>query len=110
LKACMAYDPHDYETLVYFGNAAEASGLLTLALSTYERALALNERPEIYARMAIVQFELGRPEEAQRNLSRASNFQIGYALLVADPVKTIVYDGAIARRERLRAQRGRGAP
>jgi len=101
LRRCLERDPSDYQTYFLLARAAEALGSTEQALSLYGVALKLNERPEIYARIAVLEFQLGRPKEAEEHILRACYFQIFYSAMVADPMQAELYAKVLARQERL---------
>jgi tetratricopeptide (TPR) repeat protein len=108
LRPCLEHDPFDYQLLVTYGIAADASGRKDLALEMYTSALALNERPEILANIAELQFELGRPAEAKANLLRAASFHIAYVRKVGEPLRSELVAAVQARNERLLAAATQG--
>ena len=76
-------DPTDYRTLILKGAAEAAAGRSDAALATYRHALTVNERPEIYAYMGILQMERGEVDDAMANLLKASDFDANLINLVA---------------------------
>jgi tetratricopeptide (TPR) repeat protein len=107
LRPCLERDPFDYQLLVTNGIAADAAGQKDLAMQMYRSALALNERPEILANMAELQFENGQPDEARRNLLRAASFHIAYVMKVSEPMRSELVEEVKARKERLLAAKQR---
>lgn len=101
LRPCLDRDPFDYQLRVTYGMAADAAGQKELAMEMYRSALALNERPEILANLAELQFETGQPEEAKRNLLRACFLHIAYVRKVGEPLRTEIIEAVKARKERL---------
>lgn len=107
LMRCVESDPSDYEALFLLGVAHSEAGQKEAAMRSFEAALALNERPEIYASMGILQLEAGRPEEGRSNLLHAAYFNFYMmADLVAPPFNRELYNAAEARRQRLAAEKG----
>jgi O-antigen ligase len=80
-------DPADYQTLFMMATAADNLKRKGQALTMYERALSLNQRPEIYANIAVLQLELGRADAARDNMMRAAIFNVLYVEQVADPLR-----------------------
>ncbi|HEX7833602.1 MAG TPA: hypothetical protein VF787_28375 [Thermoanaerobaculia bacterium] len=107
LKPCMDRDSSDYQLRVSYGMAAQAAGQKDLAMEMYRSALALNERPEILANIAELQFEMGQPEEAKQNLLRACAFHIAYVRKVGEPMRSELFEAVQARRKRLLAAKNR---
>jgi len=101
LRPCLDEDPFDYQLRVSYGMAADAAGQKSLAMEMYKAALALNERPEILANIAELQFELGQADEARANLQRAVNFHVAYVTRAAEPLRTELFEEMKARRARL---------
>jgi tetratricopeptide (TPR) repeat protein len=105
LRPCLDRDPFDYQLRVTYGMAADAAGQKELAMAMYRAALAFNERPEILANLAELQFETGHPEEAKQNLLRACSLHIAYVRKVGEPMRTEIIEAVKARRARLSAAR-----
>jgi hypothetical protein len=102
LRECADYDEADYHSRFLLGMAAEAAGQKELALSQYRSALQLNERPEIYTRIGVLQLDARQPDEARRNLLRAVTFNAAFVRAVSPPLRTELLDAARNRQERLR--------
>lgn len=101
LEPCLAQQPFNYQLLVTYGNAASAAGRKDRAMEMYRAALALNERPEILANIAELQFEMGRPDEARQNLLRAMTFNLVFARRAAEPMRSELIAAVKARRAAL---------
>lgn len=76
LLHCVEQDPSDYEALFLLGAARREAEQHDAALQAFASSLALNERPETYTSVALLQFERGRTEEARRNLLQAVYFHL----------------------------------
>jgi len=110
LKECIDHDPGDFEAVYLLGTAAEIAGQQELALANYQKALDLNERPEIYASLGVLQLQMGQYEEAMQNLRQAILFNSYFAMSISSPLREEMLNAALARKELLteRAkQRGR---
>jgi Tfp pilus assembly protein PilF len=107
LKPCLDRDSSDYQLRVSYGMAAQAAGQKDLAMEMYRSALALNERPEILANIAELQFEMGQPNEARQNLLRACYFHIAYVRKVGEPMRRELFEAVQARRKQLLAAKNR---
>jgi Tfp pilus assembly protein PilF len=109
LSGCHTYDSTDYQTLFLLAVAAENAGRPEQAVALYRRALSYNERPEIYANIAVVQFGLAQPEEATRNMMRACIFDLNHSLRVAQPMQFNIQRAVGDRQRRLLAESVRRA-
>jgi len=107
LRQCADYDPGDFRAPFLLGSAAAAAEQNEMALSNYESALRLNERPEIYANIGLLQLELGRAEDARRNLTRAAIFNTAILASISEPLQSQLYAVARERKERLLRERER---
>lgn len=76
LMHCVETDPSDYEAMFLLGVAQMEAEQKEAAVRTFQAALAVNERPETYTRLGLLQLELGDAEEARRNLLRAAYFNL----------------------------------
>ena len=103
LSRCLEHDPSDYQTLFLLAAAAENSGRREQAVDLYRRALSYNERPEIYANIAVLQFDLRQPDEATRNMMRACVFDLNHSLRVAQPMQFEIQRAVADRQDRLQA-------
>jgi len=107
LTPCLQRNACDYEMLFLMAVAAENSGRREQAVDFYRRALSYNERPEIYANIAVLQFDLRQPEEATRNMMRACIFDLNHSLRVAQPMQFEIQQAVAARQQRLLATSAR---
>lgn len=85
-------NPVDYKTLILKGAAEAAAGRGDEALATYRHALTVNERPETYAYMGVLQMERGEVDAAMANLLRAAEFNVVMTRLVAPSTQKLIYD------------------
>src|SRR5689334_5023170 len=98
LQRCIESDPSDYETLFLLGVARREAEQQEAALRTFEAALALNERPETYTNIALLQLEMGRGEEARRNFLHAVYFNLNMISYV-DHAWRVEMEAAVHERE-----------
>jgi len=101
LRACVEQDPSDFQARFLMAKAATHAGQDQLALSLYQEAADLNQRPEIYASIGLLHLKAGRVNEARENLMRATMFNTHFAGYVAQPLQDELQAAVIARRERL---------
>lgn len=102
LSRCIQNDPSDFEALFLLAVARSEAGQKEAALQTFEAALDLNERPEIYASIGVLHLEAGRPAEALRNLLPAAYFNLYLARdVVAPALAWDLYVEAEKRQQRL---------
>ena len=95
--------PADYELYITRGGAEEAAGMKERALQSYQQAYALNQRPEVLLYQALVQFDLGQPDAAMVNLTKAATFNLNVSRYVDSHTKQVIADAAKAREARLTA-------
>ncbi len=100
---CLQYFPHDYTFQVNLARAEHVLGRLDEAERSYQHALALNARPEIYTYLGQLQYERGKPDEARRNLLTAAMFDLQFTEWVGQPLQTELYVEVMQRNERLRS-------
>jgi tetratricopeptide (TPR) repeat protein len=100
-RVCLEHFPNDYE-LHYLLAANEAFlGDDEGAERSYRRSIALNERPESLANLAVLQLVQGRTEEARGNLYHAALFNMAVVALVSEPLRSDVTNAVIDRHKRL---------
>lgn len=110
LMRCVESDPSDYEALFLLGQARSAAEQREAALQTFQASLAINERPETYANVGILQLEAGNAEEARRNLLQAVYFHANIITEVEDTFGLELFTAAEERQRRLNAlKKERGA-
>ena len=110
LMRCVESDPSDYEALFLLGRARTLAQQREAALQAYQASLAVNERPETYANVGILQLEAGNAEEARRNLLQAVYFHANIIKDVEGTFGMELYTAAEDRQRRLNAQKNpRGA-
>ncbi len=105
LQRCVAVDPADYEAWFLEGVAYEALAQPRKAIEAYEHSNRVSERAETYAAIAQLQYALGEPEAAYRNLFRASIFSLSFMWTSDQNVIHQLVQDAKARQQRLEAKR-----
>lgn len=103
-RACMAMFPYDHHWHLLLAANLRILDERDEAILSFQRALALTERPEIYAQLAQLEIERGNISEGRAALLRAATFQIFYIDYVADPLRGEIQTAVMARYERLRAK------
>ena len=101
LTRCVEKEPQDYEAWTLLGLAQDMAGQKSAALSSYNTALALNERPELYANVGLLYLETGQPRAARRAFLLACSFNLVYSDLVDSPLRSELRTEVEARRARL---------
>lgn len=102
-QACLAIFPEDHQMHMLLAANLRIMGRYDEAVRTFEHALTLTERPEIYAQIGELEIERGNIEAARRALLKAAEFDIDYVQTVDQPLRTEIYEAVLARHERLRA-------
>jgi tetratricopeptide (TPR) repeat protein len=100
-RHCLDKIPNDPDFHTLLGMNEHLLGRYDEAETNYRRALALAERPETYAYLALLQLEAGRLEEARQNLYHACLFDITLVELVSSPMREEIYAAVIARHKQL---------
>lgn len=99
---CLEVLPNDADFLALLASNQRMLGLYDEAERNYRRSLALNERAETYAYLALLQIDRGRLEEARANMYRACLFDITQSELVSSPMREEIYEAVMARHTKLR--------
>lgn len=102
LASCMCVTPPDALIPVARGAAAKAAGDPRTAIAEYQRALAIDQRPEIYFQLGLAQLEACDRATAIESLVRACAF---------DPARLAdIYDAELRRetRQMIQARYGSG--
>lgn len=100
---CLALFPDDYTLRVNLARAEHVLGRLQEAEDDYRKALELNQRPEVYTYLGLLQYERGKPDEARRNLRTAAMFDLRFTEWVAQPLQTELYNEVVQHHDRLRS-------
>jgi tetratricopeptide (TPR) repeat protein len=104
LLQCVERDPSDYEALFLLGVARREAEQQEAALQAFSSSLALNERPETYTSVALLQLERGQAEEARHNLRQAAYFHLDIVDHVDHAMRVELTEAAEARQARLKAR------
>ena len=110
-EACLETFPDDYQLHLLRAANLRILGSYDEAVRTFQHALTLTERPEIYAQMGEVEIERGNVEAAKRALLRAAMFNIVYVETVDEPMKSEIYSAVYERIDGLLAAKpGQASP
>ena len=104
-RRCLTIYPEDFQLQLLMGANLRVLGNFEEALRSCERALAIAERPEVYAQMAEIELERGRLDAVRPLLRKAAMFDLRYAAIVDQPLRGEIEAEVLARQERLRAGR-----
>lgn len=104
-RRCLTIYPEDFQLQLLMGANLRVLGNFEEALLSCERALAIAERPEVYAQMAEIELERGRLDAVRPLLRKAAMFDLRYAAIVDQPLREEIEAEVLARQERLRAGR-----
>src|SRR5690349_772028 len=99
---CLELIPNDVEFRTLLGSNQRMLGLYDDAERNYRQSIALTERAETYAFLALLQLDRGRLEEARQNLYHACLFDMNQVELVSSPMREEIYEAVIARHTKLR--------
>ncbi len=101
LERCATACAGDWQVHFLRGVLQEIAGRDTVALASYRAALSLEERPEIYYAMSVLQFKNGEPEEALANAAKAALFNVAFADRFDYQMRARLADQVEERRRRL---------
>jgi len=101
-RRCLEYFPEDHQLYTLYGANLRFVGRLDEALEAFRKALALTERPEIYAQIGEIEIELGNVEAGRAAVMKAAMFHTLYAETVAEPMRSEINAVVRERYERLR--------
>lgn len=104
-RRCLAVYPEDFQLHMLMAANLNILGNTEEALQSYERAVAIAERPEIYAQMAEIEIEHGNIEAARQLLVKTALFNVIYLDIVDEPLRSEIKAEVLARHARLRAAR-----
>lgn len=105
---CLEAIPNEADMRTLLASSQHALGMDDEAERNYRQALALYERAETYADLALLQLDQGRFDEARQNLYHAALFNIGLTELVSSPMREEIYEAVMQRHEKLRGSRPTG--
>jgi cytochrome c-type biogenesis protein CcmH/NrfG len=104
-RRCLATYPEDFQLHMLMAANLNILGNTEEALQSYARAVAIAERPEIYAQMAEIEIEHGNIEAARQLLVKTALFNVVYIDIVDEPLRSEIIAEVLARHARLRAAR-----
>jgi tetratricopeptide (TPR) repeat protein len=105
-QRCLALYPEDYQLHALLGANLRILGQPEEAVRSYERALALTERPELYSQIGEIEIERGNVAAARAALLRAGTLNVMWLETVEQPLRGELYDEVLARHDRLRHAQG----
>jgi tetratricopeptide (TPR) repeat protein len=100
-RRCLELFPNDYEFELLLGSNESFVGDHERAEQTFLRSLALNERPETYAYLALTQLDEGKVDEARKNLYLGALFNLTVVELISDPLQSEIAQAVTERHKRL---------
>lgn len=100
-RRCIARVPADHEMWFLLGVNQRVLQRSDEALQSFRRALALNERPETYAEIALLELERGNVQLARELLVRAAMFNMTYSEYVSPDLGAEIYLEAERRQKAL---------
>lgn len=107
MERCIAATPGDWQVHFLAGALHEVAGRTPLATARYQAALELEERPEIYHALSVLQLANGQADEGLRNAEKATTFSLEYADGYEPTLRAQLYAKALERRQRLEEQHKR---
>jgi hypothetical protein len=105
MERCIASFPSDWQCHVLEGALHQIAERKPAAMASYRAALALEERPEIYAAISILQLEQGQTEEGLRNAEKATTFNLEFAARYEPSLRDELWARARERERLLKAER-----
>jgi tetratricopeptide (TPR) repeat protein len=93
--------PEDHQLHMLLAANLRILGNLDEAVESFQHALALTQRPEIYAQIGELEIERGNIEAARAALTKAATFHMFYVEAVDEPLRSEIYRAVMARYERL---------
>jgi tetratricopeptide (TPR) repeat protein len=105
-QQCLALYPEDYQLHMLLAANLRVLGNTDEALRSYARALAMTERPEIYAQIGEIEVARGNVAAARAALLRAGLFNVMWLETVEEPLRGELFREVMARHERLRQAQG----
>jgi tetratricopeptide (TPR) repeat protein len=99
---CLEIFPNDPDFRILLASNQHILGQYEDAERNYRLALALNDRADAYAFLALLELDLGRIEEARRHLYHAALFDVAFLELVSSPMKEEIYAEVVKRHTQLR--------
>jgi Tfp pilus assembly protein PilF len=91
VRRCLEKDPSNVNLRMVGAANLRILRRLDEAAAEYQRALDFDRRPELYLNLGLVQLELGKQDEAMRNLVRAVHFNPTFIESIPQPTDGFVY-------------------
>jgi predicted TPR repeat methyltransferase len=109
LERCAVACPADWQVHFLMATLHQIAGREPAALHSYELALALEQRPEIYYGMSLIQLENGQAAEGLANAEQAARFNLQFADLYEKQLRDELWVKGLAHERLLiqKAQAGR---
>lgn len=104
MERCVAETPNDWQAHFLSGALQGVAGRPAMAKTRYTAALALEERPEIYIALSLLEFANGEPEEALKNAEKATGFNLEYANEFEPDLRAQLWHTAKERERRLKGE------
>lgn len=101
-RRCVERVPAEYEMWFLLGVNQRVLQQRDDALQSFRQALALNERPETYAEIALLELERGNVDQARQLLVRAAMFNVMFSEYVSNPLRREIYREVLRRQEALK--------
>lgn len=105
-RRCVERVPAEYEMWFLLGVNQRVLQQHDEALRSFRQALALNERPETYAEIAVLELERGNVAEARALLVKASMFNMTFSEYVSDPLRREIYAEVTRKQQQLQTGGG----
>lgn len=102
MERCVEQMPSDWQARFLAGGLHEVAGRTSMAEVRYREALALEERPEIYLALSLLQLANGEPVEGLRNAEKATVFNLKFANSYEPDLRAQLWAKAKARERRLK--------
>jgi tetratricopeptide (TPR) repeat protein len=104
-RRCLDRIPSDYEMWFLLAVNQRVLQQRDEALQSFRQALSLNERPETYAEIAVLELERGNVDLARELLVRATRFNLTFSEYVSPPFSHEIYAEAMAKQKELQQRR-----
>ena len=102
-RECIARFPQDHQLHMLLASNLRILGERDEAIRTLQHAIALSERPDMWAQIGEMEIERGNLDAGRDALITAATFEIFFIDWVSEPVRSQVNNAVMARYERLRA-------
>ena len=105
LRASCATSGADWESEYLLGTLQSLAGRRSEGIESYQAALVLQQRPEIYFSLSVVQMENGDPLNAMENARHAALFDIEFAEEYEPHFKNQLWNDFNDRQQRILARK-----